>query len=126
MVAKTETDQTGKLDTLKLAVAIALLIAGIAQFYYFEAESLLYRVLGVVGLSIAAIGVVYTTVLGQGIWGFARDARTEVRKVVWPTRQETVQTTLLVIGMVIIVGIMLWLIDMFLRWGVLVLTGQGG
>ena len=126
MVAKTETEQTGKLDTLKLVVAIALLIAGIAQFYYFEAESLLYRVLGVVGFSLAAIGVVYTTVLGQNIWGFARDARTEVRKVVWPTRQETVQTTLLVIGMVIIVGIMLWLIDMFLRWGVLVLTGQGG
>jgi len=126
MVAKTETEQTGKLDTLKLIVAIVLLIAGIAQFYYFEAESLLYRVLGVVGFSIAAIGVVYTTALGQSIWGFARDARTEVRKVVWPTRQETVQTTLLVIGMVIIVGIMLWLIDMFLRWGVLVLTGQGG
>lgn len=126
MVARTETEQTGKLDTLKLAVAIVLLIAGIAQFYYFEAESLLYRVLGVVGFSIAAIGVVYTTILGQRIWGFARDARTEVRKVVWPTRQETVQTTLLVIGMVIIVGIMLWLIDMFLRWGVLVLTGQGG
>ena len=126
MVARTETEQTGKLDTLKLAVAIVLLIAGIAQFYYFEAESLLYRVLGVVGFSIAAIGVVYTTILGQRIWGFARDARTEVRKVVWPTRQETVQTTLLVIGMVIVVGIMLWLIDMFLRWGVLVLTGQGG
>lgn len=126
MVARTETEQTGKLDTLKLAVAIALLIAGIAQFYYFEAESLLYRVLGVVGFSVAAIAVVYTTVLGRAIWGFARDARTEVRKVVWPTRQETMQTTLLVIGMVIIVGIMLWLIDMFLRWGVLVLTGQGG
>lgn len=126
MVARTETEQTGKLDTLKLVVAIVLLIAGIAQFYYFEAESLLYRVLGVVGLSILAMLVMYTTALGQSIWSFAREARTEVRKVVWPTRQETMQTTLLVIGMVIIVGIMLWLIDMFLRWGVLVLTGQGG
>ena len=126
MVARTETEDTGKLDTLKLAIAIALLIGGIAQFYYFEGESLLYRVLGLLGFIAVAGGVVYTTRMGQNLWAFARDARTEVRKVVWPTRQETMQTTLMVILMVILVGIMLWLMDMFLRWAVLVLTGQGG
>lgn len=126
MVARAETEETGKLDSLKLVIAIALLISGIGQFYYFEAESLLYRVLGLLGFVIAAVFVVYTTRLGQGIWSFARDARTEVRKVIWPTRQETMQTTLMVVVMVILVGIMLWLMDMFLRWAVLVLTGQGG
>ena len=126
MVAKAESEVTSKLDTLKLAVAIALLIAGIAQFYYFEGESLLYRVLGILAFVAVAVGVVLTTRMGQGIWSFAKDARTEVRKVVWPTRQETMQTTLMVIVVVIIVGIMLWLLDMLLRWAVLMLTGQGG
>ena len=126
MVARTETEETSKLDSFKLLVAIALLIAGIGQFYYFEAESLLYRVLGLLAFIAVAGGVVYTTRIGQNVWSFARDARTEVRKVIWPTRQETMQTTLMVVVMVIQVGIMLWLFDMFLRWAVLLLTGQGG
>ena len=126
MVAKTETEVAGKLDTLKLLVAVVLLCLGIGQFYYFEGESLLYRVLGLLVFVAFALLVVYTTMLGHRIWGFARDARMEVRKVIWPTRQETMQTTLMVVVMVILVGIMLWLMDMFLRWAVLFLTGQGG
>ncbi len=126
MVAKAETEQTGKLDSLKLVVVVALLIGGIAQFYYFAEESQLYRVLALLAFMAVAGGVAYTTQLGRGIWGFARDARTEVRKVIWPTRQETVQTTLMVVVMVILVGIMLWIMDMFLRWAVFALTGQGG
>jgi len=126
MVARTETEVTSKLDSLKLVIAILLLVAGIGQFYYYEGESLLYRVLALLGFVFVALGFVYMTQMGHGIWQFARDARTEVRKVVWPTRQETVQTTLLVIVMVILVGLMLWLMDMFLRWAVFFLTGQGG
>jgi len=126
MVAKTETEETGKLDSLKFLIAIALLVGGIWQFYYFEEESQLYRILGILAFVAVAMGVMYTTRLGYGLWLFARDARTEVRKVIWPTRQETMQTTLMVVVMVILVGIMLWLIDMVLRWGVLMLTGQGG
>ena len=126
MVARAETEVTSKLDSLKLVIAILLLVAGIAQFYYYEGESLLYRVLALLGFVFVALGFVYMTRMGHGIWQFARDARTEVRKVVWPTRQETVQTTLLVIVMVILVGLMLWLMDMFLRWAVFFLTGQGG
>ena len=126
MVAKTETEQTGKFDSFKLVIAIALLIGGVAQFYYFGEESQLYRVLGLLAFIAVAGVVAYTTQLGHGIWVFARDARTEVRKVIWPTRQETVQTTLMVVIVVILVGIMLWLMDMFLRWAVLALTSQGG
>ena len=125
MVARVESEEGGKLDSLKFLIAIALLIGGIVQFYYFEEESQLYRVLTLLGFIAVALGVVYTTRKGLSLWLFARDARTEVRKVIWPTRQETMQTTLMVVVMVILVGLMLWLIDMILRWGVLALTGQG-
>jgi len=126
MVAKTEAEESGRLDSLKFLVAIALIVGGIWQFYYFAEESQLYRILGLLVIVALAAGVMYTTQLGYGLWMFARDARTEVRKVIWPSRQETMQTTLMVVIMVLLVGIMLWLIDMALRWGILLLTGQGG
>jgi len=102
-----------------------LLIAGVVGFYYFSQQSLLYRVLGVVGLSIASIAMILTTPLGKSFWGFLKEARVEVRKVVWPTRQETVQATLIVVALVFLVGLMLWLFDMFLFWVISQLTGQG-
>jgi len=126
MVAKTEVEVTNKLDTFKLLLAIVMLLAGIAGFYYYEAEGLLYRVLGLLAFVLVALGMVYTTNLGQSVVGFGREARAEVRKVVWPSRQETVQTTLMVIVAVIIIGIFLWLIDMMLVSAVQYLTGQGG
>ena len=126
MVAKTETVVSNKMDTVKLVIAIAILVAGITGFYYYEAEAFLYRVLGLLALVGVALGVVYTTRLGQSIVGFGRESRAEVRKVVWPTRQETVQTTMMVIFTVILIGIFLWLVDMALLWAVRLLTGQGG
>jgi preprotein translocase subunit SecE len=126
MVAKAETEVSNKLDTFKLVVAIGILLAGIAGFYYYADESLLYRVLGLVGLAIVAVGIALTTSTGHAILMFGREARAEVRKVVWPTRQETIQTTLMVVVAVIILGIFLWLIDMMLLKAVQMLTGQGG
>jgi preprotein translocase subunit SecE len=126
MVAKTETEVSNKLDIVKLVIAIAILLAGIGGFYYYSDASLLYRVLGVVALAIVAAGIALTTGTGQAIVSFGREARAEVRKVVWPTRQETIQTTLMVVVAVIILGIFLWLIDMMLLKAVQVLTGQGG
>jgi preprotein translocase subunit SecE len=123
MVAKTEEVVTSKLDTFKLMLAIAVLMFGIVGFYYYEAESQLYRVLGVVFAVMVAIAISSTTRLGQGLTGFAREARMEVRKVVWPTRQETVQTTFMVIVAVIIIGIFLWLIDMLLAQAIQLITG---
>jgi len=125
MVAKTEVQVSNKMDTAKLSLAVLILIAGVAGFYYFEAESLLYRVLGLLVLVAVALGFIYTTNLGQSVVGFARESRIEVRKVVWPTRQETVQTTLMVIVAVIVVGIMLYFIDMILLEAVRYLTGRG-
>jgi preprotein translocase subunit SecE len=76
-------------------------------------------------LSIASVAMILTTSLGKSFWGFLKEARVEVRKVVWPTRQETVQATLIVMALVFLVGLMLWLLDMFLFWVISQLTGQG-
>ena len=123
MVAKTEVVVSNKLDTFKLLLAIAVLILGIVGFYYYEAESQLYRVLGVVFATGVAIAISSTTNLGQNLIGFGRESRMEVRKVVWPTRQETVQTTFMVMVAVIVIGIFLWLIDMLLAQAITVITG---
>ena len=126
MVAKTETEVSNKLDTFKLVIAIVILLAGIGGFYYYVDESLLYRVLGLVAIVMVAAGIAITTSTGHAILSFGRESRAEVRKVVWPTRQETVQTTLMVVVAVIMLGIFLWLIDMMLLKAVQILTGQGG
>ena len=126
MVAKAETEVSNKLDTFKLVLAIAVLLVGIGGFYYYADASLLYRVLGLVGMVVVAAGIALTTATGHAIMSFGREARAEVRKVVWPTRQETVQTTLMVVVAVIILGIFLWLVDMLLLNAVQLLTGQGG
>ena len=125
MVAKTEEVVSSKLDSFKLLLAIVILLGGIVGFYYYETESQLYRVLGVVFAAGVAIAVSATTTLGQRLIGFGREARMEVRKVVWPTRQETIQTTFMVIVAVIIIGIFLWLVDMLLAQAIQLITGTG-
>ncbi|MDH5356607.1 MAG: preprotein translocase subunit SecE [Gammaproteobacteria bacterium] len=117
MVTKTEQTSSG-LDTLKLIMALALLLAGIVGFYYFEEESQLLRVIGMLVVVGVAFFIVSLTDIGRRSLGFVKEARVEVRKVVWPTRQETLQTTLAVLIMVVIVAIMLWLIDSALGLGV--------
>ncbi|WP_067564295.1 preprotein translocase subunit SecE [Halofilum ochraceum] len=125
MAAKAQTQESG-LDTLKLWVAILLLGAGVFGFYSLDDVSVLYRALGLVGIALAAVALAYTTDKGRRAWVFAQDARTELRRVVWPTRTETVQTTLIVLLIVLLVGIFLWLLDMLLQWGFGAITGVGG
>lgn len=119
-------EEASVFDTVKLGTTVVLLLAGVAGFYYFSEESLLYRVLGLLGIAAVAVGVVATTALGRNTLGFLQESRTEVRKMVWPTRTETIQTTLVVMVMVVLVGIFLWLLDMFLGWVVRLFIGQGG
>jgi preprotein translocase subunit SecE len=125
MNAKAEVESTG-MDNAKLAGSVALVIAGIYAFYFFEAYPTLLRVIGLLTIVAAAVALVYQTAIGRKLWQFGLDSRTEVRKVVWPSRQETMQTTLIVFVMVLIMGIMLWLFDMLLMTIVKALTGQGG
>ena len=115
-----------KMDTLKLAIALAITIAAVAGFYIFADQSFLYRILGLLVCAGVAIAIAMQTHKGRATWGFFQATQIEVRKVVWPTRQETVQTTLLVIFMVVLVAIILWLLDMFLGWSIRSLMGQGG
>ncbi|WP_295445064.1 preprotein translocase subunit SecE [uncultured Thiodictyon sp.] len=114
------------LDIAKLAGAALLLIVGIFAFYYFAPWSALLRVLGLLVIAGAAVAIALQTEPGRALWQFIADARMEVRKVVWPTRQETIQTTLVVMAMVVVVGLVLWLFDTVLMAILRFLTGQGG
>lgn len=117
---------TSVLDVVKQASSAVLVVAGIAAFYYFsETVPLIYRVIGLVILMAGTTALLFTTAMGKDVWQFMLESKQEVRKVVWPTREETMRTTLLVVAMVTIVGLILWLLDMFLFWGVRLLTGQG-
>jgi preprotein translocase subunit SecE len=117
---------TAVFDVVKQVFSVVFVVAGVAAFYYFsETITLLYRVLGLLAVVLATIGLMITTEVGKNVWLFILEAKQEVRKVVWPTREETVRTTLLVFAMVTIVGLILWFLDMFLFWGVRSLTGQG-
>ena len=122
MVSKAEV-QTNTADTVKLVVAGALVLLGLVAFYYFAGQSLLLRVVGLLVIAGLAAFIVYQTDLGKRIVGFFRDARTEVRKVVWPSRAETTQTTVTVFIIVVIVGIFLWLFDMLLAYLFRAVTG---
>ena len=102
------------------------MIAALWAFYFFADYSLLLRVVALLALAGGAAAIALTSLPGRQLWRFAVDARMEVRKVVWPTRQETLQTTLIVIVMVLILGILLWLFDMVLMSILRFLTGQGG
>lgn len=125
MNAKTEATGTG-LDNVKLLLALAILAASVYGFYFFADQALWVRLLGLLVMVGAAVFVTVQTAVGRSIWQFASDSRTEVRKVVWPTRQETLQTLLIVTIAVLLTAIFMWLVDSLLFAIVRQLTEQGG
>jgi len=126
MNSQAETATTSVMDVIKQVLSLILVIAGVGAFYYFSEYPLLYRVLALVVVVILAMLMMLTTDAGQNVWGFMLESKQEVRKVVWPSRTETMQTTVMVLAMVFIVGLILWILDMFLFWAIRLLTGQGG
>ncbi len=112
-------------DILKIFAAVLILAVGIGGFYYFGDKPDWLRVLMVLGAAALAALVALQTAMGRAAWEFAKVARQELRKVVWPTRKETMQVTLVVFGLVVLVALFLWIVD----WGLLkmmrVLTGPG-
>ena len=124
MNAKVEAE-SNQFDTLKLGAALLLLVAGVVAFYWFDDQLLVLRVLGLLAIAGISIFIAAQSSTGKNIIGFIGGVKVEVRKVVWPTRAETTQTTLAVILMVILVGIFLWLLDMVLLWAIQMVTGQG-
>jgi preprotein translocase subunit SecE len=125
MGARVET--AGKMqDTVKWLFAMLLLGTAVAGFYYYGDRSLLLRIIGLLIVAGIAAAIAFTTEKGRAAWEFMRDSRTELRKVVWPTRKETTQTTLVVIGVVALVAVFLWMVDGILSWVVRLLLNHGG
>ncbi|MCR9107220.1 MAG: preprotein translocase subunit SecE [Gammaproteobacteria bacterium] len=107
---------SSRFDTIKWLIVFALVAVAVVGNSYYSDQSLLYRVLGIVALAILAALVALQTAKGAAFWLLIKGSRTEIRKVVWPTRQETVQTTMIVVVFVVIVALMLWGLDSFLGW----------
>ena len=105
-----------KFDTVKWVVVIALVALAVVGNSYFSDQSLLYRVLGILAISAVAGLIALQTAKGIAFWTLVKGSRTEIRKVVWPTRQETVQTTMIVVAFVILVALLLWGLDSFFGW----------
>lgn len=126
MAATDSSVPSSPLDKIKLTFAFALVAVAIGGFYYFSQESVLYRVLGMLAVMLVAVGVAYTSSPGRRLVDFIGNARTEVRKMVWPTRIETMQTTLIVVIIVAILAVFLLIIDSILSWAVKLFLGTGG
>jgi preprotein translocase subunit SecE len=124
MNANTETSSGGVLDTVKLALAAALLVGGIVGYYQYEQQSLLISVVVILAAVALAAFVFMLTERGRMLWRFIQGSRVEIRKVVWPTRTETVQTTLTVFAFVLVLGIFFFLLDKGLIWITRLLSGQ--
>ena len=104
------------LDTLKMASAVAILLSSVFSFYYFAELSVLIRVLAVIFSVILSLIIFFSTQRGIIFWDFLQGSRVEMRKVVWPTKQETIQTTLTVFVFVLVLGIFFWLLDFLLLY----------
>jgi preprotein translocase subunit SecE len=112
-----------KLDGLKWVVVVAIVAAGVVGNSVYSEESLLYRVIALLVLAGVAGFVALQTAKGLAFFTLFKEARSEIRKVVWPTRQETLQTTLIVTVVVLIVGLLLWGLDSLLSLGVAAVIG---
>ena len=122
----TKAQDAGGADTAKLVVAIILVVGGVVGYYVLGNQPAWIRWLAVAaGIALGALVVAfsrYGTVLKQ----FVADSRVELRKIVWPNRQETGMTTLVVFVFLLIAGVFFWGLDVALAWATRVLTGQGG
>ena len=106
-----------------LILAIGVLITGMILFYYYSDVRLFYRVVGMISVVIFSAFIAYQSDFGKLVYSYVTDSKVELKKVTWPTKQETTQTTLGVIFVVIVVGILLWLFDMLLGWAIGTLYG---
>jgi preprotein translocase subunit SecE len=114
------------IDAFKIVLAAAALVGGVIAYYWYESEPQVLRVLMVLGGLIAGLVILYWSAPGRELWDYVQSSRVELRKMVWPTRQETWRTTLVVFVFVLALGVFFWLVDMALAWGAKHVTGQGG
>ncbi|MBL6700894.1 MAG: preprotein translocase subunit SecE [Gammaproteobacteria bacterium] len=119
----TEANIEVKSNKTYLIAAIGVLVMGMILFYYFSDIRLFYRVLGMIAVLILSGYIGYQSDFGKLVYSYVTDSKIELKKVTWPTKQETTQTTLGVIFVVIVIGILLWLFDMLLGWAIGTLYG---
>jgi preprotein translocase subunit SecE len=105
-----------RFDSIKWVLVFILVAVAVVGNSYFSDQSLLYRVLGILALAAVAGLIALQTAKGAAFWALVKGSRTEIRKVVWPTRQETVQTTMIVVAFVLLVALILWGLDSLLGW----------
>ncbi|WP_040261482.1 preprotein translocase subunit SecE [Pseudomonas massiliensis] len=122
MMPKAEASDT-RFDLLKWLVVVALVVVGVVGNQYYSAAPVLYRVLALLVLAAVAAYVALQTAKGKSFFVLAKEARTEIRKVVWPTRQETAQTTMIVVAVVLVMALLLWGLDSLLGWLVSLIVG---
>jgi preprotein translocase subunit SecE len=115
MSSKAE-DQVSRLDTAKWLLVVAIVLGGVYANTLFATEPVLYRAIAGLVLLGVAVAIMLQTALGKATWELAKESRVEIRKVVWPTRQETIQTTFIVVAVVIFVAFVLWLLDSGVSW----------
>ena len=118
MSADTETTEGSALDTVKLLLAAAVLIGGVYAYYHYQAVgvALPLRVLMVLAGTGVGIAIAMTSTQGRRLWQFIQGSRVEIRKVVWPTRQETTQTAIAVFVFTLIMALFFWGLDAVLLW----------
>ena len=124
MATQTETSESGALDIIKLLLAAAALVGGLYAYYYYETSiAQAIRVLMVLAGTAAGIGIAMTSTQGHRLWHFIQGSRVEIRKVVWPTRQETTQTAIAVFIFTLIMMLFFWILDSGLLWLTRTLVG---
>ena len=124
MNAHTETSESGVVDILKLLVAAGVLVGGLFGYYWYLEWSQPVRVLLVLAGTIAGVGIAMTSTQGRRLWAFIQGSRIEIRKVVWPTKQETTQTAIAVFVFTLILALFFWGLDSFLLWLTRTLVGS--
>jgi preprotein translocase subunit SecE len=110
-------------DWFKWIAVTAIVVGGVVGNWYYQDQSLLYRVLAVLALAAVAALVSFQTSQGKALWTLVKESRVEIRRVVWPNRQETTQTTFIVVMLVLVFSMILWGLDSLLSWIVATVIG---
>ncbi len=113
-------------DSVLMTLSILVLFAGIVAFYWYDEQALFIRVAMVIAGLAAATGLMWFSWYGREFWQFALAARIELRKVVWPEREETIKMTYIVFGFAVLMGLFFWGLDWVLTLLTRLLSGQSG
>ena len=122
MTTSTESNQSA-LDWSKWIVVVVIVAGGVFGNWYYQDQSLLYRVLALLALAAVAGLISFQTTQGRALWELMKESRVEIRRVVWPNRQETTQTTFIVVLLVLIFSLILWGLDSLLSYVVSTVIG---